>query len=55
LGTFLAEEGDFPVSFLKRRFASARPCCSDTDLEKRAKFDRLGRATRAGVDPNVSF
>jgi hypothetical protein len=27
----------------------------DTDLEKRASFDRLERATRAIVNPGVSF
>jgi hypothetical protein len=28
---------------------------ADTDLEKRASFDRLERATRAIVNPGVSF
>jgi hypothetical protein len=31
------------------------PQIFDTGLEKRANFDRLERATRAVVDPGVSF
>jgi hypothetical protein len=40
---------------LNRRRLAAKPDSAVNDLEKRASFDRLERATRTVVGPGVSF